>query len=360
MKLEWLDKNREQFQRLSEKLPQALLIHGEPGVGKSVLAIDIVSSLLCDAPVVSDGIRRACGHCHNCTLFLAGSHPDFHYISSEAFVGESSNSHLVYAERYLEDATKRSKRKPRRVISVEQIRRLIEDFSLSHHSSDYKLALLQPAEAMNVNAANALLKLLEEPNSQSVLILVCHQIAQLPMTIRSRCVTIKVDAPQNAQAVVWLRQQGFDEIRVRKALAISNGAPLVALSYCQSEETVQFEALLLALSTLVDGSANAIGARSEIVKLQSTSLILGWLQLIMKWLILASQPGTQETSDPAWRAYESDILQIFNHIQRAGPSQIFRLYDDLLKLKQQDVNIINANLMLDKWLIAFAQRCARK
>ena len=355
MALDWLDSARQQFQRMSAQLPHALLIHGEAGLGKSTLAMEIVASLICDTPAQKKGAQQACGECRNCQLFAAGNHPDFHYISSELYVEDSQSTHLSYAERYLEDEVKRRKRKSRKVISVDQIRTLIEDFSLSQHSAEHKVALVQPAEAMNTNAANALLKLLEEPNPDSILLLVSSDVSQLPMTIRSRCVCIAVKPPEQAQAIEWLATRQVDETTARKAMAISSGAPMIALNYAESDEIAHFEALLTILQQTLHKGLSPIQAREALLKGNRSRVILPWLQITMSWLIQLSALQNDAQKSAEWQAFEPELLNILNGFAQTERGQLFRSYDDLTQLAKQDTGIINMGLALDKWLIAFKQ-----
>ena len=348
----WLENAREQYARLSARLPHALMIQGPAGIGKGQFAIEIVASLVCDAPVLSQQTVSACGQCRNCTMFHSGNHPDFHFVSTELYVKDNTAASLSYAERYLEDPAKRAKRKPRRVISVEQIRQLINDFAFSHHSAKHKVALIQPADAMNSNAANALLKLLEEPNPDSVLILVCDNIAALPLTIRSRCISIQVKIPAIDQSVSWLLTQGVNQSTAQQALAISCGAPLIALSYCESEEIEHFKAVLKVLGAIVNQDINPITAREDLIRLQQPDVLLAWLQIILKWLIMMSA-NQDDNSDKAWRAYEKELLPLFSVTQGISKVGLFRLYDALLDAIKQDLSVANVSLMLDKWLILF-------
>lgn len=359
MSFEWLNPARAQFSRLSARLPHAIMIQGEPGIGKSSLAMEIVASLLCDSPIQTQTSQQACGQCSNCILFAAGNHPDFHYLASEQYVAISDSAHLSYTERYLEEESKRKKRKPRKIISVEQIRSLIHDFSLSNHSAERKIALIQPAEAMNTSAANALLKLLEEPNPGSVLLLVCSEPSQLPMTIRSRCISITSNPPAPEDAMAWLLAQQMDDITARKALAISGGAPLIALACHQAEEIAQFENVLEVLSKVLHEGLDPVTARESVIRLQPPKVILAWLQMVMAWLIQQSAQVTMLSAADYWRVYETELGHIVQYSGESNAS-LFQLYDDLVQLKQQDIEIINLSLALDKWLIAFAQRLKQK
>ncbi len=355
MNYDWLASARAQFSRLSENTPHALLIQGGPGLGKHVLAGEIVASLLCDQPLDREGAHCACGRCKNCAMFESGNHPDFHYISSERFVESGDSPHLTYTERYLEAPEKRGKRKPRKIISVDQIRSLIENFCLSNHSAPNKVALIEPADAMNINAANALLKLLEEPNPGAVLILVCNDISRLPMTIRSRCISLSVDPPGFDQAVSWLQSQGLNENTAQKALAICGGAPLTALAYIRSEEVSNFEAMLEALAANLNEGVGPVETRETLIKLQSLDILLSWIQMVVKWLISAVQDSA--CSGPApWQAYKQPFSKLSLKLDESKLAALFLLYDELLLMKKQDLDIVSSGLLLDKWLIGFSRQ----
>jgi len=161
------------------RLPHALLLTGLQGVGKGVLAEAIAGQLLCPAATLETG---PCGHCDACAQLNAGSHPDYLRIQPE------------------EDSS---------VIKVDQIRLLAEKLSFSSHQGGYKVAVLNPAGNMNINAANSLLKTLEEPSDNTVLLLICERPSQLPATVRSRCQQIRVEVPGQDVALQWLAGQGI-------------------------------------------------------------------------------------------------------------------------------------------------------
>ena len=355
MTMDWLESGRRQFYRLSARMPHAMLVHGERGMGKYVLAMEMVASLLCDQSRQDQELRPACGQCRNCLMFASDNHPDLHLITSELRYEEGQLPHAEYALRYLEASEKRGKRKPRKVIAVDQIRKLIENFSLSNHSAAYKVALIDAAEAMNINASNALLKLLEEPSPGSVLILLCNDISRLPMTIRSRCINLAPDPASHEQAMDWLVTQGVTESNAGKALAICGGAPLVALQHTRTEDIVHFESLLDALVSLLENRAGAIDAREKVLGLQSPSVLLGWLQRVVNWLISSVRSDAVKGPFP-WQAYQRAFSPLSRRLDESKLPALFKLYDDLLEVKSQDVDVVHFGLLLDKWLIAFEQR----
>lgn len=203
----WLASVWQQTINGADSLHHGLLLTGIDGIGKREFAISLSRRLLCADPAV----EGACGRCQNCLLFDAGTHPDLHILATEAETASERNSSLaVYSDRY-QDITARQKRaNPARVIPVDQVRLLIERFYQSAHISSHKVAIIVPADRMNANAANALLKLLEEPPENSHFILVSTYPGLLPATIRSRCIAIALTAPDLNQGAIWLQSRGVE------------------------------------------------------------------------------------------------------------------------------------------------------
>lgn len=221
----WNEPVLQAFRARLERLPHALLIHGARGVGKLALAERMAQLLLCEH---ADAARRPCGECEGCRWFLSGSHPDFRRLEPEALAkqpaepeeGEEGASETVPARRT---------RQPSLQIRIEQVRELAGFLNLRSHRGRLRVALIHPAEDMNENAANALLKGLEEPPAGAVFVLVSHRPARLPPTIRSRCVALSVPLPARDAALQWLASQNVKD--AERWLAYAGGAPLKALDY---------------------------------------------------------------------------------------------------------------------------------
>jgi len=196
----WLAPLREQLATMLNqgRMPHALLLLGPAGAGQFELGIWLAALILCDRKGAS-----ACGECAGCKLFLAGTHPDFYRVGLE------------------EDAA---------VIKVEQIRDLSASFSLKSYRGRSKLAIIDPADAMNINSFNALLKTLEEPSDNTFLILTASRSDRLPRTIVSRSARLRLPLPAPAEALAWLNRQrkhaGWERL-----LALANGAPFLAMQY---------------------------------------------------------------------------------------------------------------------------------
>lgn len=210
--------------RQSERLPHALLLHGRPGLGKHAFAVQLARFLLCSRPVAG----TACGQCQSCQLFLAGTHPDMHVLQPEAIAESAGDLGGRYAVRY--PASDKKRERASAEITIYQIRCLIEDAQTRPFIGRRKIVLLSPADAMNVNAANSLLKLLEEPPFGCVLLLVTSHPARLPATIRSRCSHILFKPPSRDAGLTWLQQRARGKSELTGPLELAGGAPLLAKS----------------------------------------------------------------------------------------------------------------------------------
>ena len=178
------------------RFPHALLIQDLPGAGGLQLAQKAAQVALCtDA-------NFPCGRCRECQRVLAHSHPDLWWVTLE------------------EDASQ---------IKVEQIRALNEILALTAHGSSASVAIIHPADLLNANSANALLKTLEEPRAGVLIVLVAEVSARLPATVLSRCLRMQVTLPSRAEGAAWLRRQR-GEADWEAVLDIVGGAPLRALA----------------------------------------------------------------------------------------------------------------------------------
>ena len=207
----------------SARLPHALLVYGPRGIGKLALAERISQTLLCE----SSG-RRPCGSCDGCRWFRGGNHPDFRRVEPEAIAKLPPTDPE-------ENEVKKSKQ-PSIQIKIEQVRELANFLYVRSHRGAMRVALVHPAEDMNENASNALLKGLEEPPAGAMFILVSHRPAQLLPTIRSRCVALPVPVPPREAALEWLSGQGIKD--AERWLAYAGGAPLRALDYAAEAESL--------------------------------------------------------------------------------------------------------------------------
>ncbi len=192
---------------IAGRLGHGLLLCGPEKLGKRAVADAIVRRLLCRSPSADS---LACGSCRGCTLLAAGTHPDFKLLTLE--INENTD-------------------KPRSEIVIEQVRRLGEWFALTSQLGGAQVVLLDPADALNPSAANALLKTLEEPSPGRYLLLVASRPARLPATIRSRCQRLEFRLPARDEAMAWLQAQGRKRESAEAALDAASGHPGLAAAW---------------------------------------------------------------------------------------------------------------------------------
>jgi DNA polymerase-3 subunit delta' len=218
-----------------ERLPHAILLHGPRGVGKLALAERMAQLLLCEH---AEPAQRPCGRCDGCRWYLSGNHPDFRRLEPEAVAKLPPPAEEE--EGSSEAAPARRTKQPSLYILIEQVRELASFLNVGSHRGALRIALVHPAEDLYPNAANALLKSLEEPAAGAIFILVSHRPARLLPTVRSRCVAIPVAIPSRDVALPWLASQGA--ANPERWLAFAGGAPLLALDY--AAEAAGWERLL--------------------------------------------------------------------------------------------------------------------
>jgi DNA polymerase-3 subunit delta' len=204
------------------QLPHALLLSGPPDIGKRRLALALARKLLCHEPV--DGMN--CGQCHACHLSAGGTHGDLCWLEPE----EKS-----------------------RVIKIDQVRAVVEFANKTANFGRRKVIVLAPADSMNNNAANALLKSLEEPAAETYLILACNRLQGVPATIRSRCQIRKLATPAPGAALDWLDLTTGDRALSEQLLTMAEGRPMLAESLHLSGGAAQLSALRQALHGLMSG-----------------------------------------------------------------------------------------------------------
>ena len=207
--------------RLPEELPDAVLIHGQAGIGKQVLATTLAQSLLCNG---STETGLPCGQCGGCHLFEIGNHPDYRLIQPESEAQEGEGGGIKAGKG----------KRPSTQIPVDAIRSLSSLVSNVAHAGGAKAIVISPAESMHRSASGALLKMLEEPGKDTHFILVASEIRKILPTISSRCFKLPVDMPSLDDATKWLK--GRTSTYADEALRLTSNAPLSALSLSANDE----------------------------------------------------------------------------------------------------------------------------
>lgn len=281
------------------RLPHALLLHGQAGLGKEAFAWRFAQTLICASPRAG---QEACGQCHGCRLYLAGTHPDLLAVGLE----EES-----------------------RQITIDQIRAIGGFVALRPHTAGRKVVILAPADAMNLSAANSLLKVLEEPPAGTLLLLVSSRIARLPATIRSRCAAVAFAAPARSEAVAWLGAQGV--ARPEDALEVAGGAPLAALELERTNGLAEREEVLRAFAAVGEGADDPIRCATRLKNI-GPGRSLAWIQDEIARRIEAALTGGGDPTKPNRIKPLFDLLDQVSQARRLleAPLDELLLLEDVL------------------------------
>lgn len=273
------------------RLPHALLFAGPAGIGKAHFARALSARLLC----LETASGTSCGGCKSCELLAAGSHPDFLDVAPE----EGS-----------------------RVIKIDQVRELIEFSSKTPSISSMKCVVLGPAESMNINAANALLKCLEEPSASTQLLLYSHQPTGLPATVRSRCQAMAFTVPATETCLEWLQLSCGSADSARQLLDAADGRPLEALEIFRQDGLEQRQAVRKGLDALLDGTLSPLAFPGLVSELDLDEVLVLMQGALESRLREIAAPGNRQA--------------------RAG----FELRDELAKLQRAISSGANPNRQL--------------
>jgi len=326
----WQQEPWQRWTGLRTRLPHAILLKGPQGIGKFDFAINLAQSLLCEAPL-ADGL--ACQGCPSCHWFLQETHPDFRLLQpdsmSEAEDGEERDA---------------GKKKPSRQISVDQIRSLADFANLSAHRGGHRVVLIHPAEAMNTNSANALLKTLEEPSARMLILLVSHKPQQLLPTILSRCLTLAMPMPTLEESTSWLKQQGIG--KPLEILAQAGFAPLQALRI--AEEAAGADEYNRFLQEIRHPEKFDVFALAEQLQKTEPSRVIHWLQ---QWCYdLSSAKLTGKVR------YNSELYDLINKLSdKISALELMRFQKELLVARREALHPLNPKLQFESILLSYRQ-----
>ena len=330
----WQHELWQRWIELRARQPHALLLKGPQGVGKLDFALNIARSVLCEKPL-ADGL--ACQDCSSCHWFQQEAHPDFRLIQPDALATSDEESEE-------KEEGKKPGKKPAKRILIEQIRSLSDFFGLSSHQGGYRVVLIHPAETMNTNAANGLLKMLEEPSGRMLLILVSHKPQQLPATILSRCLVLAAPLPTPEISMAWLLQQKISDPAA--LLAQTGFAPLQAARMAQEEnEAGEREQFLQAIRQPAKLDVYAL---AEQMQRTEPALVVHWLQQWCYDLSAAKLTGIVR--------YNTDltdsIKKVAANIDVLG---LLRYQKELITARREALHPLNPRLLFEALLLSYKQ-----
>lgn len=313
------------WQQLSARKQHAhaYLLHGPQGIGKQDLAQFFAVFLLCQQPSAAG----ACGQCKACHLWAAGSHPD-------VFV--------------LEPAT------DKKTVGVDDVRELIGFVNKTAQLGGRKVVLIAepPVEDMTLAASNALLKSLEEPAGNTVLLLLSDQPSRLLPTIKSRCVLQACPLPTLEQSRLFLQKNiaGLTTETADELLVLAGGSPLMALR-CHAQDILTQRALV------------AEGVK-KLLKQQATAsqLAESWKAVPILWLLDWFCDWSQRivryqlTDDEAGLGL-ADMAKVVQYLAgKTSKQKVLSMHDWLLQQRQKVLGKGNLNpvLLLEALLVQWA------
>lgn len=315
------------------KLPHALLLSGPRGLGKVDLATEFAAGLLCEQ-TLPDG--QACHECLACRWFSQSNHPDFRVLLPEA---------QRLAEEGAEDKVKRGGQQ----ITIDQVRELDDFFSVGTHRQGLRIILVYPAETLNRNAANAILKVLEEPPPGTLFLLVSNEPMRLLPTLRSRCQSLPIGTPPAALATRVLEAEGIRDPEVW--LALAGGAPGLARQLAEKTGADWMESLTQALGTgskiEVIATATALEKTLKAVKGENPlPQLVDWAQ---KWLVDLNLAAQHLPT----RFYLRQRAKIEALAEQTSPEKLVRFYRQLVKLRRESEHPLNIRLFLEQFFFSY-------
>lgn len=317
--LPWLSAQRAALNEAlaAGRLGHAPMITGSHGVGKRALAEWLAARLLCRNVQAGE----PCGECESCRLLPSGTHPDFFRLSPEP---------------------------EKKEIRVDQVRAFIESLTLTASLDGARIGLIDPAERMNRNAANALLKTLEEPASGVWLVLVSDEPDRLPVTIRSRCQLRPVPVPSREQSEPWLaaRHPDREPATLALALALADGAPRVADDWLAGDGLAQGLAIRDQLGRMLAPGAIADEVPGEWVDAPESSWT--WLARWTAAWLKRARTGRAEGLGSAPVLDDSDV---FDRLQR--------LWQDALAGRRMAGDPIRHDWLMLEWLTGWRALAGR-
>ncbi len=321
----WFKNQWSKLSAISKKsFPHALLVTGDSGIGKYDFCRLLIQYLLCHKPINS----LPCDECSACVQFKAGSHGDFWTLD----IPEEKKS-----------------------IGVGQIREMIEWVNLTHQSRQKKVLFIPDAKTMTLQAANALLKTLEEPPEDVVIILLVDHLKSLIATVRSRCQIISLIKPNKETLSQWYHELKSDwkvttdnplEKNQELLLSLAFSSPLKVKQLITTDAFKIRKKIIEQLFSIVDKKNKApVLVAAELTKIELQEIIY-WLQSILFDLIYIH--------------YKIDDMKLINqdyHQQLSTISSetntllLFELLNELNQYYLFQGTSLNLPLLLDTYLI---------
>ena len=349
-----------------DHFPNAILIHGQSGVGKFAFAVELAKALLCESTNPSG---RPCNQCDGCHWFNTGNHPDF-----TALVPETHRKLLPQADYESEEPTKKSRnskdddsesseKKEKKNISIEETRAVIESLSIGSHRGGNRVILIYPLEMLRSDSANTLLKSLEEPPNKTIFILLADRVDRVLPTIRSRCRLLSAPRPDKSTGLDWLKSQlsASPDIKVadndiETIYDEQGGAPYAVLESLfarhhkneKDELTVSIAASRMLLQSMAQGARINWLETSEKIHKAQYSFLLATMQRWVSDLQLVSAGGMP-------RYYPKHISTLRGLSQSVQAIKLLQFWRSIVQARRSENHPLATRIQLEALLSQYQQ-----
>ncbi len=350
-----------------EKFPNAILLHGQSGIGKFAFAIELAKALLCESNTPSN---KPCNQCEACHWFATANHPDF-----IALVPETHRKLLPHADYESEEAPKRGKatrddseseaveKKEKKNISIEETRSAIESLGIGSHRGGNRVILIYPLEMLRSDSANTLLKSLEEPPANTIFILLADRVDRVLPTIRSRCRLLAAPRPDRAQGIDWLKSQlplisGFkiNDTDIETVYDEQGGAPYSVLDSLiarhnkddKDELTIAIAASRHLLQSMAQGGRISWLDTAEKVHKAQYSFLLATMQRWVSDLQTVAQGGSP-------RYYPKHIGTLKSLSQTSRLPKLLQFWKSLVQARRSENHPLASRVQLEALLSQYQQ-----
>lgn len=302
-----------------KRLSHAYLLSGVAGLGKIHFAREFSTFLLCEDPCKKN---TACGKCRSCHWMHVQSHPDFFAV----FPHEKDHA-----------------------IKIDDIRAVIQKTTQTSQRGGYQVVLIAPAEAMPIGSANALLKTLEEPSGDVVILLVSHDQHAIPATIMSRCQTIFFSGDHSDQTVQWLKENVSESSDINLLLSITHQAPLMVKTWSDQHYLSLRDEIIAHCDQLTHQAISAIQPIAIWLKYDIAVLLQILLTLFLDILRLQLKIAA------SFLTYSDCQEKIAALSQKISSQAIYQLIDLILEQKKMlSVGVsLNQQLLLENIFIQY-------
>ena len=349
-----------------QKFPNAILLHGQSGIGKFAFAVELSKALLCES---SQG-NKPCNQCEACHWFNTSNHPDF-----IALVPETHRKLLPQADYEADEAPKKgraarddsdgelSEKKEKKNISIEETRSAIESLSIGSHRGGNRVILVYPLEMLRSDSANTLLKSLEEPPANTIFILLADRVDRVLPTIRSRCRLLTAPRPNRTEGLAWLKDQlpkisGFkvNEADIETIYDEQGGAPYSVLDSLiarhnkddKDELTIAIAASRLLLQSMAQGARIPWLEAAEKTHKAQYSFLLATMQRWVSDLQLVVQGGNP-------RYYPKHIATLRGLAQGVRPLKLHQFWKSLVQARRSENHPLASRVQLEALLSQYQQ-----